>query len=202
MTGVDRDPRPVRLAGGDQAPPGGILQHGAEPGDGGERRDDAGHAGLSRGPRQGRSGPEGAGRRRRTATGAGRLQGGARGRGVDAARQGEQRQARLVRGRAHAREGARQVMAVDEHQAGRAEAREPRHELPPLAAAGHAGPARHDEIAVASLQSRARPDVTDDDPGDRPVEARATGQQTAAVEEAGARQVADPQRAVVHPDRF
>ena len=120
MTGVDRDPRPVRLAGGDHAPPGGILQHDAEPGDGGERRDDAGRAAVSRGPRQGRSGPEGAGRRRRTAAGAGRLQRGARGRGGSTPRGRANSGSPPRPRRADAREGARQVMAVDEHQAGRA----------------------------------------------------------------------------------
>ena len=68
--------------------------------------------------------------------------------------------------------------------------------LPALAAAGDAGPAGHDEVAVARLQSRARPDVADDDARDGPVEARPAGEQPAAIEKAGAGEVPDPELAL------
>ena len=174
-------PRPVRLASASTTPAAPSIRGG---------------------PRQRRRGRDGTGHGCGAPARQRRLERGRRRGGLDAAGKGEQRQRRLVRLVPHARERARQVVAVDEHQPGSARRRQPHDQVAPLAAAGDAGPPRDDQIARPDLQAGARADVADDDPRDDAVETGAAGQEPAPGEEAGAGEVADPQVAVVHSHKL
>ncbi|MDX6376040.1 MAG: hypothetical protein QOE98_343, partial [Gaiellaceae bacterium] len=62
--------------------------------------------------------------------------------------------------------------------------------------------AGHHEVARARLYPGTGADVADDDAEHGPIETCPARQQSAAIEEAGARQITDPQLRLVHPDKF